>query len=287
MVQHILIPEDSAYPSDLEHAHPPPEQLYYEGDISLLNLPSISIIGSRKMSAYGQAVLNLLVPAFVRAGLIIVSGLAYGVDVAAHRRALAEKGRCVAVLGSGLDVVYPSAHLGTYREIIENGCCLTEYPAGTQPYPGNFPARNRIVAALSPVVLIIEAGERSGTLSTARHAHEMGRTICVVPGDILREQSKGVNTLLKEGATPVTAAEDVLQFYGAELKTYSHAELHPALTGSPRFLYDCILRGPTTVEGLLKETNWDISRLYSTLSILEIDGYITCNQQQWLTTSSS
>ncbi len=285
MSQVILTPTSEQYPSDLLHAKPVPECLYCDGDLSVLGLPAISIVGSRDISSYGEAVIRLLIPSLVRAGLVVVSGLAYGVDAAAHRAVLAEGGRCVAVLGSALDRIYPASHGGLYKKICSTGCVISEYPPGTGPQQYHFPARNRIVAALSSVVLIVEAGEKSGTLTTARHAHDLGRTVCVVPSDITRLQSVGVNALLKDGATPITSADDILALYRTETLVQSAIPLKPALTGSPALLYDLVSRGIHTLEGLIQTTGWDIPRLHTTLSILEIDGYIVCKQNQWLKTS--
>ncbi len=230
----VLTLDDPLYPTALTALRPPPPNLYYEGDLSIFSKPSLSVIGSRKMSSYGSTALNRLLPPLIRAGMVIVSGLAYGVDAEAHRCALTHKGTGIAVIGSALDKVYPQPHLGLSRELVaRGGLVLSEYPPGTPGFKAHFPARNRIIAALAPVLLIIEAADPSGTFSTARAALDLGRDVCVVPADITRDQSNGTMRLLKDGARPVSCAEDILALYQLKLPLVSLGPLRPALTGSP------------------------------------------------------
>lgn len=275
----------SSYPSVLATIKQPPNELYYEGDIKIALSSCISVIGSRTMSGYGQQVVRLLIPSLVRSGLTIVSGLAYGVDGYAHRVALEQKSKCIAVLGSSIDKLYPRVNLQLARQIIDQGgCILSEYPPGTYAARFHFPARNRIVAGLSPVTLIIEAGEQSGTLITARHALDAGREVCVVPADITREQSKGTHLLLKQGARPVTCPEDILALYNQEEVLTITETLQPALTGSLATLYDLISRGIANLDAIMATTGWNLTQIESLLSVLELDGYIFLKNQQWLKT---
>ena len=270
------------YPILLNEGRPAPEAVYIEGAAEVLKRPTLSVIGSRKMSAYGRAVLQLILPPLVRAGLVIVSGLAYGVDGEAHRITLEEGGTGVAVLGSGLDAIYPRAHVGLAGALIEKGgALLSEYPPGTIGNKWHFPARNRLIAALSPVLLIIEAAELSGTFSTARAALEIGRDVCVVPADITRIESAGVLRLLKDGARPITCAEDVLSLYQQRLPISIESVLRPALTGSLATLYACISQGAHSLDRLVQETGLAINTVNALLSVLELDGYITLHQSQW------
>lgn len=270
------------FPSGLQHAKPPPEQLYIEGQVVALGKPTVGVIGSRRMSEYGSLVLNRILPPLVRAGLAVVSGLAYGVDAEAHRVTLAHQGTAVAVLGSSLDRVYPQAHWGLARRITgQGGALVSEYPPGTPGYKGHFPARNRLIAALSQVLLIIEAADPSGTFSTARAALDLGKEVCVVPADITREQSNGTLRLLKEGARPVSSAEDIIPLYQQTLPFQVTQQLRPALTGSPATLYGCISRGVATADQLARETGWPISQVQAALTVLELDGYITLSYSQW------
>lgn len=273
----------AGYPYLLTQITKPPELLYYRGAVEVLDTPSLSVVGSRKMSEYGARVVRLLLPPLVRAGLTIVSGLAYGIDSFAHQITLEQGGRAVAVLGSGLDNVYPTANRRLAAQIVQSGgCLLSEYESKSEPLPMHFPERNRIVAGLSPVILIIEAGEHSGTSITARQALESGRDVCVVPADITREQSRGVHQLLKQGAKPVTCPEDVLELYPSQANLPILIEkLKPALTGSLANLYDLISRGCNRTEVLLKESGLSVSELQSVLSVLELDGYISNLQNKW------
>jgi DNA processing protein len=171
---------ESGYPELLARSPNPPRVLYIVGNRESLPGNCVSVVGSRKSTRYGERVVDWMVPTLVKSGLTIVSGLAYGIDALAHKYALEGGGRCVAVLGSGLDIIYPSAHRRLFLDIIEaGGCIVSEYPPGTPPLPHHFPQRNRIVAGLSKVVLIVEATSKSGTLSTANWAVEAGRDVCV------------------------------------------------------------------------------------------------------------
>ena len=277
---------DAHYPYLLGQIKNPPEILYYQGELSCLNGPCLSVVGSRRMSGYGEAVLRDLLPPLAKAGFTIVSGLAYGIDAEAHRVALRCGGKCAAVLGSGLRNVYPKRNLDIFEQIIEQGgCVLSEYEPEIAALAYHFPRRNRIVAGLSTVTLIVEAGRKSGTLITATCAHDAGREVCVVPGDIRREQSQGVNDLLKKGyAQAVTSSEDILQFYNCQIEIVFPENLKPALTGSMASLYDLISQGVESTEKLKMLSGLGISEVQSVLSVLELDGYIYLNGSRWLKT---
>lgn len=238
------------------------------------------------MSSYAERVTRLLVPTLVRAGLVVVSGLAYGTDATAHRVALQHGGICVVVLGSGFGHIYPALHTGLFNRILASGgCALSEYPYDTRPARYTFPERNRIIAGLSRVLLIIEAGDRSGTLITARQALDCGREVCVVPSDITRQENAGSLQLLREGARPVTSAGDILSLYQTPVPLVVSDVLRPALTGTMASIYDCILRGPIRVDDLALAASLGIVEVQGVLSVLELDGYIECNNEnQWQTT---
>lgn len=276
------------YPATFGVVRPPPDVMYGQGSTEALVKPALSVVGSRKMSKYGEVVLNLILPPLIRAGLVIVSGLAYGVDAAAHRCTLEHGGVGIAVIGSSLDRLYPPMHSRLASDLVEKGgLILSEYPPGTPGFKGHFPARNRLIAALSPVLLIIEAADPSGTFSTARAALDMGREVCVVPADITREQSNGTLRLLKEGARPVSCAEDIIALYQLSLPIQIQPPLRPALTGSPATLYAFISQGVNSADALMQETGWSISTVQALLSVLELDGYITFGTSQWQIISSS
>jgi DNA processing protein len=273
------------YPSLLKQIYRPPENLYFQGDLSILQASLISIVGSRKMSPYGLQVLKQWVPIFVKNGLTIVSGLAYGVDAQAHRIALEHNGKCVAVMGGGLNHIYPASNLSLYKDILaQGGCGLSQFASDQSITKYNFPLRNQVVAGLVPLILIIEAGENSGTLITARAGVEYGREVFAVPGDIFRENSTGVNRLLRESiAQPATCIDDILSYYQKEgsIQLKLVEELKPALTGSLALLYDFISQGYGDFESLLERTNWRVADLQIFLSALELDGYIYLKEDRW------
>ena len=204
---------DKKYPNRLKDLYDPPNNLYIDGDLRLLNKPMIAIVGSRKASPEGLKNAAAFAQELSRAGLLIVSGLARGIDGAAHQATLClgPKNFTMAVCGTGLDVIYPKEHLSLARNIQNQGLLVSEYPSGTPPRSGHFPRRNRIIAAFSIGVLVIEAAEKSGSLITARLALEMGREVFAVPGSIRQPLSKGCNLLIQQGAKLVQNPEDVLE----------------------------------------------------------------------------
>ncbi|MBU3551200.1 DNA-processing protein DprA [Polynucleobacter sp. MWH-Berg-3C6] len=204
---------DKNYPNRLNDLYDPPSSLYIDGDLGLLKTPMIAIVGSRKASAEGLKNASAFAQELSRAGLLIVSGLARGIDGAAHQATLnlGPKHFTMAVCGAGLDVIYPKEHLDLARNIQNQGLLVSEYPLGTAPKSSNFPRRNRIIAAFSIGVLVIEAAERSGSLITARLALEMGREVFAVPGSIRQPLSRGCNLLIQQGAKLAQNPEDVLE----------------------------------------------------------------------------
>lgn len=270
------------YPSLLKAIPQAPNFLYVEGNTELLKSKCVSVVGSRKLTAYAEQVLRLIIPVLVHAGLTIVSGLAYGADALAHTIALQYEGKCIAVLGAGLEKIYPSYHRPLAKQIVETGGCLvSEYPASMEPLPYHFPQRNRIISGLSAVTVVVQAGEKSGTISTCMHALQQGRDICVVLGDITREEYKGCYWLAKQGAHIVSTPADIVQHFNAPLPLYTQMPLKPALTGTGATLYDCILRGITQVEKLQSYMGLTATQLQGALSLLELDGYITLQNNTW------
>jgi DNA processing protein len=207
---------DRAFPPLLCAIHDPPPGLFLRGDADaeLLSRPAVAVVGARACSAYGRQVARTLGRDLAAAGLVVVSGLARGVDAEAHRGALEAAGSTVAVLGCGVDRDYPAAHRELARQVAATGLVVSEYAPGVEPAPWRFPARNRIVAGLCAATVVVEARERSGALITADFALEEGREVFAVPGEITSSLSAGSNALLRLGATPLTAAQDVLESYG-------------------------------------------------------------------------
>jgi DNA processing protein len=207
--------ERARLPPLLRSIHDPPSGLFVRGDaLGLLEQPSVAVVGARACSGYGSSVARTLGRELARAGLVVVSGMARGVDAEAHRGALDADGPTVAVLGCGIDRDYPAAHRELAHRIVERGLIVSEYAPGVEPAPWRFPARNRIVAGLCRTTVVVEARERSGALITADFALEEGREVFAVPGEITSALSTGANALLKLGASPLTAAADVLDTYG-------------------------------------------------------------------------
>jgi len=203
--------EDIEYPSNLRYIYDPPRVLYCLGNISLLNNICIAIIGCRESSSYGNKVAKYFSNRLSQAGITVVSGLAHGIDGVAHKYSLNNIGRTIAVLGSGLDIVYPRENESLYNDILKNGgLIISEFPLGTKPLKENFPKRNRIVSGLSHGVLVVEAKRKSGTSITVDFALEQGRDVYVVPGNIDSENSEGTNELIKQGAYLVTNPNEIL-----------------------------------------------------------------------------
>ena len=208
----IITLADEEYPELLKEIYDPPIVIYVKGDLaSALTRPAIGVVGSRRCSTYGVNAANFLARELAAQGIAIVSGLARGIDGAAHRGAIEAAGKTVGVIGTGLDVVYPKEHKKLTDEVAENGAVVSEFPLGTPPLAQNFPYRNRVLSGLCFGILVVEASEHSGSLITARLAHEQGREVFAVPGNITSQTSFGPNFLIKDGAKLVQQARDVIE----------------------------------------------------------------------------
>lgn len=263
------------YPEKLLSLHDAPKQLFVIGaDLTeLLQRPSVAIVGSRKITPYGKAVTAQLAGELARAGVVVISGLAIGVDGIAHRATLENGGLTIAVLPSGLDRIYPASHHALAQQILDKGGALiSEYPEGSTAYKMNFVARNRIVSGLSDAVLITEAAEKSGTLHTADFALQQGKEVLAVPGNITSPTSKGTNTLIKNGATPITSVDDVLEVLGIEKTAEKTAPKGD--TPGEQLLLDLLFSGLQEGEKLLTASKLDVSQFNQTLTMLEIRGHI-------------
>ena len=249
-------------PSLLRAIHDPPRRLYLrgDGDPQLLSRPAVAVVGARACSPYGAQVARMLGRELAGAGVVIVSGLARGVDGEAHRGALEADGHTVAVLGCGIDRDYPAAHAALARTIGERSLLVSEYEPGVEPAPWRFPARNRIVAGLCAATVVVEARERSGALITADFALEDGREVFAVPGEITSALSAGTNALLRLGATPLTSAGDVLEALGIE------SQPRPAATDPLLQLL------PATADELVRATGLAPGEIAAALAELELSG---------------
>ena len=226
---HIITWDDDEYPDALKNIFDPPPILYVKGQRLHAHDVMVAIVGSRQSSTYGRSVAEQLAKQFALKGVSVVSGMARGIDSAAHRGAIRAGGQTIAVLGCGVDVVYPPEHADLYQEIIEKGTILSELPMTTKPDRRNFPARNRIISGLSLATVVVEAGEQSGALITADMALEQGRDVFAVPGNITSGSSKGTNRLIKQGAALIEHADDVLNAISSEIRRELQQETQPEL----------------------------------------------------------
>jgi DNA processing protein len=261
------------YPSLLEAIPDPPAALWLRGKAAadVLGRPSVAIVGARACSSYGRSVARSLGRELAGAGLVVVSGLARGIDGEAHRGALDAGGVTIGVLGCGIDRDYPAAHRELASRIGDNGLLVSEYEAGVEPAPWRFPARNRIIAGLCSATVVVEARERSGALITADFALEDGREVMVVPGEITSSVSAGSNALLRLGATPVTAARDVLEAYGIEVVA-EQAEPPGGLAG---ILLACLVEHPSSIDELARSAGVASGDVAAALIALELAGRIS------------
>jgi DNA processing protein len=250
-------------PPLLRAIHDPPARLYVRGngEVALLAEPAVAIVGARACSPYGAQVARMLGRELAAAGVLVVSGLARGIDGEAHRGALDGGGHTVAVLGCGIDRDYPAAHATLAHSIAERSLIVSEYEAGVEPAPWRFPARNRIIAGLCAVTIVVEARERSGALITADFALEEGREVFAVPGEITSALSAGANALLRLGATPLTAAADVLESFGIQSTTDRTSAENPLL--------DLL---PATADELVQKTGLAVGEVIAALAELDVAG---------------
>lgn len=261
-------------PQQLFEISDPPKKLYIAGELPKERI-ALTVVGPRKCSAYGKEVCEKLITELAPYPVTIVSGLALGIDALAHKTALSVGLPTVSVPGSGLSpkVIYPRTHYRLSEEIVEKGgALLSEFEPEEEPRPYFFPKRNRIMAGLSEGVLIIEAEEKSGTLITARLALDYNRLVFVVPGPITSAQSSGANTLIKEGATPVTSGDEIASLLGIPLQNKEKAQNH-SLSPEENELYSA-LHVPLSKDDIVQTLSWPIGKVNATLSLLEMKGVI-------------
>ncbi len=272
---------DDAYPPLLTVISDPPPVIWVRGDVAALHRLAIAIVGSRAGSPYALSVAGKLAGDLAAQGCVVVSGLARGVDSAAHRGALEAGGLTVAVLGCGADIVYPAEHGGLAREVAERGALVSELAPGTRPHPHFFPLRNRIISALARAVVVIEAGERSGSLITARTALEQGREVLAVPGNILNGRNRGGHALLRDGAKIVETADDILEELGLAPARQrdpgcgSPASKSASVTVSDDPVMACLAPGDACdLDAIASETAWPVTQILPRLFELELQGII-------------
>ncbi|TYQ13150.1 UNVERIFIED_CONTAM: DNA processing protein [Acetivibrio alkalicellulosi] len=279
----ILTINDELYPYYLKNIYDPPSVLYVKGDIRI-NDKYIAVVGSRKATSYGLSMAHTISCELSRYGITVVSGMARGIDSYAHKGILSVGGRTIAVLGCGLDIVYPNENKKLMDSIIENGACVSEYLPGIAPLANNFPARNRIISGISLGVIVIEAGERSGSLITANFALDQGREVFALPGNVCSINSTGTNRLIKEGAKMVTGIEDILEeinisFSNENMEnfftgSFANDKLFKDLDKEEIKIASCLKTEPLHIDNISKKTGFSIQLVSSVLIMLELKGIV-------------
>jgi DNA processing protein len=278
----IMTIKDDSYPKRLKEIYDPPPLLYIRGDLKGEDELAVAIVGSRKTTPYGRWITEKMGQELARHGITIVSGMARGIDSHAHWGALSGGGRTIAVLGSGVDVVYPPENRNLYKRIIDQGAVLSEFPMSSPPEGGHFPKRNRIISGLSIGVVVVQAGMESGSLITANYALEQGREVFAVPGNVGSDSSRGTHQLIKDGAKLVESSEDILEEvlpqWKRERETPQDVE-RPVwdLSEEENVLYEQLGETPLHIDVLIRESQFDPGKVSSLLLNLELKGLIS----QW------
>ena len=263
---------DRGYPPLLAELHDPPERLHVRGgEIELLTQPAVAVVGARSCSPYGREVARSLARELAAARLVVISGLARGIDGEAHRGALDAGGPTLAVLGCGIDRDYPRAHADLARRIAESGAIVSEYPPGVEPAPWRFPARNRIIAGLALATVVVEARERSGALITADFALELGRDVFAVPGEITSTLSSGTNGLIRQGAAPLLSSADVFEGLGIEFAPPQR----PLVSPPAGAVLDLVVETPRSADELVRVAGLPSSEISAALVELELAGLVS------------
>lgn len=273
----VMTLDDEAYPPLLREIDDAPPVLYGRGTLLPEDQRAIAIVGTRRASGYGKEMARQLARGLVEQDVTIVSGLAYGIDIVAHQAALEAKGRTIAVLGSGIDVLYPAEHRPIAEQIEKSGAVITEFPLGTKPEKSNFPIRNRIISGLTLGTVIVEAPEHSGALRTAELAAEQGRDVFAVPGNASSPNSQGTNKLIQDGATLVLNAEDILRELNlAQRKVETRQTVTKLVPDNPTEALICqqLRREPLHVDELSRACQLSIHEINATLTLMELKGMV-------------
>lgn len=278
----IITLTDDAYPRRLREIYDPPALLYLRGELHKGDELAVSMVGSRKTTPYGRWITERMSQELARHGVTIVSGMARGIDALAHLGAISGGGRTIAVLGCGVDVIYPSENRNLFLRIIDHGAVLSEFPMGSPPEGGHFPKRNRIISGLSIGVVVVQASAESGSLITASYALEQGREVFAVPGNVGAEGSRGTHQLIKDGAKLVESSEDILE----EILPQWRREREPTekaegperdLSEEEKRLFAFLGESPLHIDALIRESQFDPGKVSSVLLNLELKGLVA----QW------
>ncbi len=272
---HVMTWPDQEYPARLKEIDQPPPVLYIRGELLPEDDFAVAIVGTRRITPYGRQVTEELAGYLAANGITVISGLARGVDATAHAAALRAGGRSLAVLGSGVDRIYPPENRALAEQLIAHGAILSDYPVGTAPEATNFPPRNRIISGLSLAVVVIEAGETSGALITAEFAAEQGREVFAVPGSILAPQSKGTNKLIQNGALPLISPQDLLQALNLTRVSAQKSARHllPA-DEIEKQLLQALGSEPLHVDELRNQTGLPVEKVSAALVMMELKGMV-------------
>jgi DNA processing protein len=267
--------EDPDYPSLLREIYAPPPLIYVRGELRADDEWAVGVVGTRRATAYGRHMARTLGGDLARNGVTVVSGLARGIDGESHRAALEAGGRTIAVMGCGLDRVYPPEHRNLAHQIAENGALISDYPVGTRPEARNFPPRNRLISGLSLGVLVVEAGARSGALITVDFALDQGREVFAVPGNVMSRSSAGTNRLIQNGAKMVLRLEDILEELNLTMIA-QHTEVRAAVPAdeTEAQLLALVTDDPTHVDEICRESELPIQQVSSTLAMMELKGMV-------------
>jgi DNA processing protein len=264
---------DDRYPGSLRELNDPPAVLWSAGDWNTLRGPVVSVVGTRRATAYGQRVTRELVGALSRAGACVVSGMALGIDATAHRSALDNDGQTIAVLGTGADIAYPKAHSALHREIVARGLVLSELAPGARSDAGSFPRRNRIIAGLAALTIVVEAPFKSGALITSTCALDLGRDVAAVPGPIDMPQSQGTNQLIRDGAHIITCVADALSLLGLDAPARSQPELRGE---AEQRIWAALTAGASTLDELCASSALPVAQCLGAVTALELRGAVEC-----------
>jgi len=271
----VITWDDPIYPRRLKDIDQPPPVLYMRGTIKMEDEWSVSIVGTRRATAYGRQIAEELAAYLSRNGITVVSGLARGIDSFAHQATIRAGGRTLAVLGSGVDRIYPPEHVRLAEEIVENGALLSDYPLGTPPDSINFPPRNRIISGLSLATVVVEAGETSGAIITATFAVEQGRDVFAVPGNIHAVQSKGTNNLIQQGARPLLKFEDVLEvLHLQQVQEHREARRQFPMDKIEATIMHILGPEPLHIDEIGAQSGLPINKVSATLALMELKGMV-------------
>ncbi len=271
----ILTCMDDDYPQQLKQINNPPPVLYIKGEMVREDAHSVAVVGTRQITAYGKSVVQELGRVLAQNHITVISGLARGVDAEAHRTALEANGRTIAVLGCGIDIIYPPENRALASQITEHGALISDYAPGTQPEGINFPPRNRIIAGLSLATIVVEAGARSGALITASFAADQGKDVFAVPGSIYAPQSKGTNKLIFDGAYPLIRFDSIFEILGLDNVQYQKKTQSELPTDEAQLLVLKILQKEALhIDDIQAISQLPIERVSSALSFLELEGFV-------------